>query len=295
MNLDASKRKAMRTRSVAAPLLILAVAALVWADFQLDRGRGRLAAAVVGLLALVGIWEYVAMVRAARRPLAGGWLLGTVALLHLSPLIFTPFWQVIDRELYAPVILTMGLLLPLIGQALSPRGMEEGLERAGATLLGLILFSWPLYLAQGLCLRCLPWMVWLVIVTKGGDVGAYLVGTFWGRHRLIPHVSPGKSVEGALGGLALSGLLGWACAGIVPSGPDLLPLPVWPLLGIIVGMLAQLSDLTESLVKRLCGAKDSSRLLPVHGGVLDLTDSLMLSVPPLFLFVTLMVQEGRGV
>ncbi len=291
--MDPSKARSMKVRFIAGPLMILAILVLVWADFHLDRGRGRISALFLGLLALAGLWEYVGLLKRSGRPVAGFWVLAAAFLLHGSAVFLTPSWKVLDRELYAPVLLAMGLLLPLSARALTPEGMEKGLETAGSTLVGFLLVSWPLYLAQGLCLRFLPWMIWLALTAKGGDTGAYLAGVFFGRHKLIPHVSPGKSVEGALGGLAASLAIGVAASGLIPSSVVDLPLPAWAGLAIMVGMTAQISDLVESMVKRLCGAKDSSRLVPVHGGVLDLVDSFLLSTPPFFLLVVLLT-GGSG-
>ncbi len=291
--MDPGKVKSMKVRFVAGPLMVLGVVALVWADFRLDGGRGRISASFVGLLALVGLWEYVTLLERSGRPVASLWVLGAALGLHVSAVVLTPSWKVLDRELYAPVLLAMALLVPLSARALTREGMEKGLETAGSTLVGFLLVSWPLYFAQGLCLRFLPWMIWLTLTAKSGDTGAYLVGVFFGRHKLIPHVSPGKSVEGALGGLAASVAVGMAASGLIPADVVELPLPAWAGLGIMVGMTAQISDLVESMVKRLCGAKDSSRLVPVHGGVLDLVDSFLLSTPPFFLLVVLLT-GGSG-
>jgi phosphatidate cytidylyltransferase len=104
------------------------------------------------------------------------------------------------------------------------------------------------------------------------DVGAYLIGKTWGRHELIGPLSPKKTVEGSLGGIALAivyaGLVGWAfhlspwhCVG----------------LGLVISLVAQLSDLTESMIKRDAGKKDSGDIIPGHGGVLDRVDSFLLS------------------
>jgi len=294
MPLDPARRRAMAVRFVCGPLMILGVLGVVWADLGLDEGRGRLSALLIGALAVAGMCEYVVLLKRAGKPVAGSWLLLAALLLHASALGFTPDWRELGRQLYAPVLLAMALLVPLSARALTPRGMQQGLESAGATLVGFILFSWPFYLAQGLCLRSLGWMLWLAVVVKGGDIGAYLTGTFLGRRRLIPHVSPGKSWEGAAGGILVSAALGVGLRGLVPAEEVALPFQAWLLLAIISGIMAQISDLMESLVKQLCGAKDSSRLLPAHGGILDLTDSFLLSVPPLFL-VVIALTGGGGV
>ncbi len=286
--MEEKKLKALKTRLILGPAMVLAISALVLADFRLDGGKGRLCAVLMGMFGIGASLEYIKMLKKAGRPVAGRWLLLASILLHGSAVLVTPCWKVLDRELYAPVLLTLSLLLPLSARALSKERMAQGLEEAGATLMGFILISWPLYLGQGLCLRALPWMVWLAIVAKGGDTGAYLVGILLGKHKMIPHVSPGKSWEGAFGGLVCSVLLGVSLSSIVRAEDVSLPFEVWILLGIMAGLLAQLSDLVESMVKRLCGTKDSSKLVPVHGGILDLVDSFILSTPPLFLFVIIL-------
>lgn len=104
------------------------------------------------------------------------------------------------------------------------------------------------------------------------DVGAYLIGKSFGRHELIGPLSPKKTVEGALGGLAsavlYAVLVGWGFR-----------LPLWHCvgLGVVISAFAQLSDLTESMIKRDAGKKDSGDIIPGHGGVLDRVDSFLLS------------------
>ena len=86
--------------------------------------------------------------------------------------------------------------------------MHHGLERQGATLLGFIMVAWPIYLAMGTCFRCLPSLLFVVLICKGGDIGGYCFGRLFGRRKLIPHISPGKTVEGALSGIAAENLEG---------------------------------------------------------------------------------------
>ncbi len=121
-------------------------------------------------------------------------------------------------------------------------------------------------------------------VTFMGDVWAYLVGMRFGKHKLIPKVSPKKSVEGSIAGLVASGL-----TGIVLGYFLQLPYPLWLCLivGISCGIAGQIGDLMESAFKRASGFKDSGRLLPGHGGVLDRIDSLMLSMPVAYIFFAL--------
>lgn len=124
------------------------------------------------------------------------------------------------------------------------------------------------------------WILFLVLLVKGNDIGAFLVGRWWGRRRLIA-VSPNKTVEGSAGGLL---------AGIgVALGFSLLPAePLfgagWAVVfGAAGGVAGQVGDLLESYLKRAAGVKDSASLIPAFGGGLDLLDSLLLGAPVIYL------------
>jgi phosphatidate cytidylyltransferase len=103
-----------------------------------------------------------------------------------------------------------------------------------------------------------------------GDSAAYFAGSAWGRHRLAPSISPRKSWEGALAGLGASVLTGLVIAALAHLGP----LP-GALVGLALGIVGQLSDLAESALKRRAGVKDTGRLIPGHGGLLDRIDSVV--------------------
>lgn len=118
----------------------------------------------------------------------------------------------------------------------------------------------------------LAWFLLALFITWLSDTFAYLVGKSWGRHKLIPRVSPNKTVEGALGGLAAAAITAVACdalfgmdIGIVLAGA----------IGLILGAVGQLGDLSESMLKRIRGVKDSGTLIPGHGGMLDRIDALV--------------------
>ena len=122
-----------------------------------------------------------------------------------------------------------------------------------------------------------------LLATWASDTGAYAVGRMIGRHKLIPSVSPGKTIEGAIGGLLASILVVWALTrGFLRPGAHLdfraNPLGVI-LFGALVSVAAQVGDIAESLLKRDAGVKDSSTLIPGHGGVLDRVDSLLFVLP----------------
>ena len=123
-----------------------------------------------------------------------------------------------------------------------------------------------------------------IIVVKMGDTGAYTVGRMIGRHKMAPRISPGKTIEGAAGGLVFACLGSWvAFRWLIPlcsPGQRLLaPWWGWLVFGLLVGAAGMFGDLAESLLKRDVGRKDSSDWLPGFGGVLDILDSLLLSAP----------------
>ena len=132
-----------------------------------------------------------------------------------------------------------------------------------------------------------------LLLTWASDIGAYAVGRSIGRHKLIPSVSPGKSVEGAVGGLATSIVVAWLYIAFLLHPATSLGLKGGVLgamlFGAIISAVAQLGDLTESLLKREAGVKDSSALLPGHGGVLDRVDSLLFVLPVAYVLLGLMV------
>jgi len=129
-------------------------------------------------------------------------------------------------------------------------------------------------------------LVTMIMVTKSADAGAYFAGKMLGRHKLIPHLSPGKTWEGAVGGVVTAVAVSYGCLfGLMPalaSTPETLAWPLWVpiVLGIVCAVTGMVGDLAESLVKRETGVKDSGQTLPGLGGVWDVTDSLIAAVVP---------------
>ena len=255
---------------------------LYWLD--VTRTGGVLCAGVLGILGVAGVHEFIVMLRRAGFAIARTLLLVCTAGLMVAAFRFG--WHDVDRELYPLVIATFLLLFPIALRSLLRERMSRGLEEQGATLLAFISIAWPMYLAQGLVLRHPPAALFVVLVCKGGDIGGYLTGSFLGRHKLIPHISPGKTIEGAVGSLAASCALAVALRPLLLEPQVDLGLTVAVLTGIILNLTTQVGDLVESLLKRRCGVKDSAALLPAHGGVLDLIDSLLFSFPTFLLIVT---------
>jgi len=153
------------------------------------------------------------------------------------------------------------------------------------SLLGILYI--PILLSHAVLLRALPsgryWVLLVFFVVMASDTLAYFVGMKWGRHRLYEAVSPKKSIEGSLGGLA-GGVLGAMLAKHLffaeLAGMDIL------IIGLGVGAFSQLGDLVESLLKRSFGVKDSGDLIPGHGGILDRLDSLLFAFPLTYYYAT---------
>jgi phosphatidate cytidylyltransferase len=151
------------------------------------------------------------------------------------------------------------------------------------TLFGILYVSWFFsflikirYLAGGL-----GFLAALLLITKLGDIGSYLVGTRFGKTPLMPRISPKKTVEGAIGGLVFNVLAALASRGFLHfSYLHLI------FLGIGLGILGQLGDLSESLLKRDCEVKDSGEILPGMGGILDEIDSLLFAAPVFYFYIS---------
>jgi phosphatidate cytidylyltransferase len=123
----------------------------------------------------------------------------------------------------------------------------------------------------------------ILLVVKFTDIGAYFGGRRFGRHKLIPWLSPGKTWEGLFFGLLTAALVGWACGASIES------LPWWKAIiaGVVIGGIGQLGDLLESLMKRDAEVKDSGKLIPGFGGVLDVIDSPLLAAPFAYILFSL--------
>jgi phosphatidate cytidylyltransferase len=131
-------------------------------------------------------------------------------------------------------------------------------------------------------------LLWVLLVVKSCDIGAYFTGRSIGRHKLIPWLSPGKTWEGLGGGVVLAALVGAGGLAVLARLDQPVP-PVWTglIAGVLFGVTGQAGDLIASMFKRDAGRKDSSRLLPGFGGVLDVLDSPLLVAPAAFWWVYL--------
>ena len=123
---------------------------------------------------------------------------------------------------------------------------------------------------------------WLLAVIAGSDSAQYYAGRALGRRKLAPRVSPAKTVEGALGGLVAAPAIGAALAGWGLPG---VPIASAALAALVLAGFGIAGDLFESLLKRSAGVKDSSALIPGHGGLLDRIDSYLFALPMFYLFL----------
>ena len=169
------------------------------------------------------------------------------------------------------------------------RRAELGHVGAPAGAIGKLALGLPVLIPAWVALVSLyavpglgPWLVlYLFTLVWVADIGAYFIGRWLGQHKLAPHVSPGKTIEGLLGAIGLS--LIWALAGGWWFDFSGVVLAAFTLLGVMVVVMSVVGDLVESIMKRQAGMKDSGRLLPGHGGVLDRIDSLTAAAPVFFI------------
>ena len=180
-------------------------------------------------------------------------------------------------------VLCLSFFFALV-QASWGQRIEGALEAAAATVLFTIYLG--LFLGFFLLLRGdgkpIWWIIGIIAIVKMCDTGAYFTGTAIGKHKLIPWLSPGKTWEGLVGGLAAAMLTGWGLAALSAAWlPDEPTIPLaWALgMGFLIGLVGQAGDLVMSLLKRAAQVKDSSRLLPGLGGIMDVLDSPLLAAP----------------
>jgi len=133
------------------------------------------------------------------------------------------------------------------------------------------------------------YVLFLVMVTKFSDMGAYVFGSLFGRHAFAPHISPNKTWEGFFGALATSLIASYWLYSLMPEKLSAFRFDDITVLGLLLGLAAVIGDLAESIVKRGAHRKDSSALLPGIGGTLDLIDSLLFTAPLLFFYMRLVL------
>ena len=268
----------LRARVAAAivftPLLL---AAILWDGWVLG--------GVCTLLSTVMLWEFLHFA------LGYGYRLQkTIA--HLACLAWSTqllgWWSASWGSAVWPAM----LISMMVVQLWSPESVERRLAHIGLMSFGVVYCGglFP-YLAL---LRALPHVgyaygVMVVLCTWGSDTAAYFAGHAWGKRRLLVEISPAKTWEGAIGGIVAAVVIGWLLVPIL----HMTYVGAWwdaTCVALLAAMLGLLGDLSESMLKRASAVKDSSGLIPGHGGVLDRFDSLLFALPGCYAYLWLHVQ-----
>jgi phosphatidate cytidylyltransferase len=252
---ESSLRARALTASIGIPLLVLVVG---WGPSWI----------FVGLFVVLNaeaLREYFAMVFPDNvREQLWGILFG----LSLSlVLLFSPVSKA-ELSMSLLFVLFFSIYLCMAGP-LSQRLNRLAWTLLGAVYLGYLLPHWVLLFRMP---YGRAWVFFVLLVIMMGDTAAYLTGTYFGKRKLAPEISPGKTIEGAVGYVAGSVMGGWLGARFLVSGMGVIEVVA---LSGILSILGQIGDLFESLIKRVFAVKDSGALLPGHGGVLDRLDSLI--------------------
>lgn len=241
-------------------------------------------ATLLSVVSGVAAWELCRMARATAIPVLDGM---TIALAAAVPLLSHAVRLNVLQP--SPAWFAVALLLVMTA-TIFRRGLDQRPVSVAAVSMfvvfytgGMLSFAYDLRYHNYAIGRAGQSLVLLfpVLLTWSSDVGAYFVGRLIGRTKLMPSVSPAKTVEGSIGGIALSVAMCWLYVRylLVPNGQlGLSPLGI-VLFGVLIAVAAQLGDLFESLLKREAKVKDSSNLLPGHGGFLDRVDSLLFVLP----------------
>ncbi|HKK13133.1 MAG TPA: phosphatidate cytidylyltransferase [Gammaproteobacteria bacterium] len=268
--------KRLVTAAVLIPIVFWSVLALPSAGFAL----------AFAAFALAGAWEWSRLV-----PLHGAG--ARISYLLLVLLGLAAAWRLRDHPGALRPVLAVGVLgwlaaliwLSRAGPSHAPRRVGQWLKAAAG--IGALGMAWlALVSLHGGTPRGPALVLFLLVLIWCADSGAYLAGRRWGRRKLAPAISPGKTWEGVLGGLAAAGVFsllgGWL---LDWRGGALLRFQAMCLVTV---MFSVVGDLTESLFKRQVSIKDSGALLPGHGGVLDRIDSLLAAAPVFVLALYLM-------
>lgn len=262
------------------PVLALVLTSLMLVGYAEFR---RMAVPLGGQVATIGGGVVVGFALAA---LAGGGEVASVGLAAaavVAPLLGSLFGTIrpapgaiLDWALTATGTLYLGL--PLFA-AVAIRRLDGAVDAGWLSdIAGTLSFGWDA------APRGLGWLLIVVLATWFGDTGAYLVGRSLGRRSLLPAVSPKKTIEGSLGGLLGSMIAGGAGVALFGLG---VPWYLGVALGCMLGVVGQIGDLSESLLKRQAGVKDSGTVIRGHGGILDRIDALIFALVAAFILIPL--------
>ncbi|HYY30818.1 MAG TPA: phosphatidate cytidylyltransferase [Chthoniobacterales bacterium] len=255
---------------------------------------------LIGSLGMAGLWEYFGMLEQSgtRCFTAFGLVCGAASFIGSFLALRTGSQTAAyDFDNFVLLIFLFGVIAR---QMFRPTVKSAPLEAMAYTLFGLLYVAW-LFNFLTKIVYAIPrnpqggtvgqyYVLYLVVVTKFADMGAYLVGSRIGRHQMMPHISPSKTWEGFFGSLLFSIAASCLLIFIMPKTLVWLNFFHGTILGLLIGVAAVIGDLGESIIKRSTGVKDSGVLLPGIGGMLDLIDSLLFTAPILFFYLRFLVR-----
>lgn len=280
-----------RKRAFSTALLIGTLAAFLWLEWFPAIALMAMAAA------LLAQWEFYALQQAkGLKVFAKG---GTVAGLVVLTGSTLPAFGLASAHSLAAGIESLAVLFVIIAAAsrqVFEKNQDTPVATVALTLFGFLyipfLFSYLLKimfqitttLSDGVLMAA-----YLVAVTKATDMGAYLIGSFLGRHKMIPRISPGKSWEGFVGGLAFALAASVSLAQAIPADCPAFHGPHPWVLGLVIALVSVVGDLAESVIKRDAQSKDSGGIIPGIGGCLDLIDSILFTAPFFYAYLLFVV------
>ena len=246
--------------------------------------------AVLLSLTIGGLYEFFHLVKKKGIPIYSytGIIIGVI----LPALIFARFELTKNWELLFIVLILLWVVL----MQLARKDNTNAIVGISTTLFGVLYVSWLFsflikirYLLPGM--EGAKLLGFILLVTKCGDMGALIFGKQFGKHPLLPRVSPNKTVEGSLGGLFASAFAAALSINLLPAELNYSVFQV-VLMGLCIGSVGQIGDMSESLIKRDCNVKDSGKMLPALGGALDAIDSLLFSAPTFYFFMSVALGKG---
>jgi phosphatidate cytidylyltransferase len=263
------ERSQLRQRLLSAAVFIPILLVIIWF------GPLWLFSLLIAAVALLGAIEFY------RLATHGGWQPSVVL-----GVAFTLFF-IADAYFAEPrateILIPAAVALPLLWLLLRSRG-EKTLANWLWTVGGIFYIGWML--GHFIPLRELEqgrdWVILALFTTFAADSGAYLFGRAWGRHLMVPKISPGKTWEGTF-----AGIIAGIAAAVALNAILGLPVSYWQvsILGFLIAAVAFAGDLVESMLKRKAGVKDAGRLIPGHGGILDRLDSVVFTVVLVYYYV----------
>lgn len=269
-------------RLVASIFLIIAVFCLVY--FAYHPGGDLLLVTISACFAGVGVWEYIQFVK-SKNIHPSTTLMGLLVILEIWCFYFSLVFPLFIKFFFVGSIL--GFLSFFIVHFRSPKNilLSIAVEFFGVCYL-ILPFNFMLAILYKDSQRGDGrwWVLYLIAATKITDVGGYLIGKLFGKHRLAPHLSPHKTIEGAFGGFCFAILLSIFYSYVSPLLGIYFPIYQSLILGIFIGILSQIGDLSESALKRDALVKDSNAFLGL-GGILDILDSLLFTAPLVYFFI----------